>query len=1019
MWGRNVNKSKILANVLLTLLLASTLLLVYTLEIVHAQETIDIRPDGSIDPPTAAISTVDNVTYTLTDNIEGHIIVGPRLGDSGIRIIIDGAGHTLQGIDRSGIGIRSIQTCTIKDITIKSFGRAIYAQEPTEVIECTLIDNNVGFSNDCTDNVLFGNTITNNNVGIDFLVGRNTVQGNFINQNLVGISTNQNGGNSYFDNLISNNGDGIRSIASPHATISGNIIENNENGIILAAHEEYENTNHQIVGNTIKDNGCGLDLYGAGNSIFHTNFIDNTNHVDISLSANSWNASYPSGGNYWSDYPGVDEYNGSNQDQLGTDGIGDTPYLINEQNQDNYPLMNPLLPLPTHPSSIISPISSFFYSPSNPFAKETITFNASNSYDVDDEIISYTWNFGDGTTSTQTDPITVHSYTTTSGAVGVTLTVTDNDGLTTAVTNYINIAKIDASMSISTISPSAYLGYDVNIFGTLLDMYGNPLKDETVVLYYSFSGITDWVPITSHLTDDLGYYEVMWIPPATGSFIIKAEWAGNTTYSQTTNTTTLSSLLHEDQYVFSVESNSTLSELQFDTKNFKLSFTATGPDGTSGYVKVTIAKDLVSNPANIKVFLDGREPDFSITSVDDSWLLTFEYLHSSHEIEIDLSSPLVTKFYLTINISGSGSTNPTVGVHTYDEGDTVSVTASAGSGWTFNRWLLDGTTVGSSSSYTIIIDDDRSLTAVFTQDSTPPTPVEYYDLTVSIEGQGTVNPSVGTHSYADGTAVPITATATSGWSLSHYLVDGENEGIPQIFAITMNEDHSLTAIFTQDSIPVEQYDLTVSIGGQGLVFPNVGTWSYDEDSEVSVTAEPYFGWKFDHWELDSSNAGSTVPYSVTMDRDHSLVAVFSWDPSSLVNNEIKVVVDGTTYVVQIASNSDINNFQFNPSPQNSISFSVEGESGTTGLCNVTIPSELMSGDFEVYLGDTLLTLGVDYTQTNYGSHYVLCINYNHSTHTIIITATNVIPEFPSWTILTLFLIGTLAVLELRKKLKKQ
>lgn len=42
--------------------------------------------------------------------------------------------------------------------------------------------------------------------------------------------------------------------------------------------------------------------------------------------------------NYWSDYPGVDEFSGPNQDEAGSDGIGDTSYGIDENNMDNYPL---------------------------------------------------------------------------------------------------------------------------------------------------------------------------------------------------------------------------------------------------------------------------------------------------------------------------------------------------------------------------------------------------------------------------------------------------------------------------------------------------------------------------------------------------------------------------------------------------------------------------------------------------------------------------------------------------------
>jgi hypothetical protein len=53
-----------------------------------------------------------------------------------------------------------------------------------------------------------------------------------------------------------------------------------------------------------------------------------------------WDDGYPSGGNYWSDYTGVDLYSGVNQDEPGSDRIGDTPYVF-DYHQDNYPLMEP------------------------------------------------------------------------------------------------------------------------------------------------------------------------------------------------------------------------------------------------------------------------------------------------------------------------------------------------------------------------------------------------------------------------------------------------------------------------------------------------------------------------------------------------------------------------------------------------------------------------------------------------------------------------------------------------------
>jgi len=69
--------------------------------------------------------------------------------------------------------------------------------------------------------------------------------------------------------------------------------------------------------------------------------VDNTEQVLASKldSTNVWDDDYPSGGSYWSDYNGVDVKNGPNQDQPSSDGIGDTPYVIDANNQDRYPLM--------------------------------------------------------------------------------------------------------------------------------------------------------------------------------------------------------------------------------------------------------------------------------------------------------------------------------------------------------------------------------------------------------------------------------------------------------------------------------------------------------------------------------------------------------------------------------------------------------------------------------------------------------------------------------------------------------
>lgn len=103
------------------------------------------------------------------------------------------------------------------------------------------------------------------------------------------------------------------------------------------------------------------------------------------------------------------------------------------------------------------------------------------------------------------------------------------------------------------------------------------------------------------------------------------------------------------QSFFFVESNSTVSELFFNSTSSELSFTVTGPSRTAAYVKVTIAKSLVSNVQNIKAYFDGDELDVAITSDEDAWLLNFNYLHSTHHVRISLATNAATTTFLGID----------------------------------------------------------------------------------------------------------------------------------------------------------------------------------------------------------------------------------------------------------------------------------------------------------------------------------------------------------------------------------
>ncbi len=266
---------------MLTLLFIGILSLTFDIQPVKAQyQIIYIKADGRVEG-TTDISNIDNVTYTFTDNINGEIIV--ERDD----IVVDGAGYTLQGTG-SEIGIYLLlrNNVTIKNMEIKNFWAGIQ----------------LSFS---SNNTISGNTI------------KDLIQTGYIH----GIYLGETSGN----NIISGNYidgfwySGIYSEGSSNNIISGNNMKNNMNGIFLDG--------------------------GSNNTIYHNNFIECVGPCFFwHASMHTFDAGYPLGGNYYCDYyghgyKGVDLFSGLFQNETGSDGIGDTPYVMDFGNEDNYPLM--------------------------------------------------------------------------------------------------------------------------------------------------------------------------------------------------------------------------------------------------------------------------------------------------------------------------------------------------------------------------------------------------------------------------------------------------------------------------------------------------------------------------------------------------------------------------------------------------------------------------------------------------------------------------------------------------------
>ena len=182
-------------------------------------------------------------------------------------------------------------------------------------------------------------------------------------------------------------------------------------------------------------------------------------------------------------------------------------------------------------------------------------------------------------------------------------------------------------------------GFNVRIQGAL-SYNDTGLSTSGVAFSYSANGGSTWHDLAYFITGDYGNFSGVWMPSASGYYIIKGTWAGDSVYASTTTTVNFAvePLANQNQNVFSVTSNSTVTSLAFDSTQNQLSFSVSGPSGTTGYVQICTPKSLVSDISKLQVSLDGQSLQYNLVSQNDVWIVTIQYHHSSHSVVMALRS---------------------------------------------------------------------------------------------------------------------------------------------------------------------------------------------------------------------------------------------------------------------------------------------------------------------------------------------------------------------------------------------
>ena len=124
--------------------------------------------------------------------------------------------------------------------------------------------------------------------------------------------------------------------------------------------------------------------------------------------------------------------------------------------------------------------------------------------------------------------------------------------------------------------------------------------------------------------------------------------------------------------------------------------------------------------------------------------------------------------------------------------------------------------------------------------------------------------------------------------------------------------------------------------------------------------------------------------------------------------DYSITAENQEFNVSIATNSGISDVQLNQE-EKKISFFAEGNTGTTGVTEITIPKSLLSGDMTVLIDQNIAVEDDVLLKSDTAAATTLEINYKHSIHRVEVAGTNVVPEFPFTILILAAAIGTIAV----------
>lgn len=441
----------------------------------------------------AAASDFDSHTITADNLVSGRPILYERncvgLGLSGLdlgELLVTNCRHvrfTNLSVSLGDVGIELAYATDVSvgpNVTLSGAATGLQAIETTglrivesEILECPqgiLLDSSaeVNVTNTkISAPALFTQPLDGIAVHSSDLVN---LSGNVIRHARNAVETEYAGNVSLVGNLLSLDLAGLNAYRTQDVLVVGNLFVDDGSGVRFLNVTNATLSRNEVLGSFTD----GANVTGSsGVRAFHNTFSGNANNaVDANPAGDAWDGGYPTGGNYWSNYVGLDRYSGPGQNISGPDGIGDTPYLFNVNAVDRYPLMTPAV------ATDVPPEALFSVSPTSGNPLTLFSASANLSWDYEDPLgllqVRWSWDAGAPWGPWTTAKYATHTYAV-PGDHTIRLEVQDTGGLTDNWTATVTVGpKPDTTppVIVSAPPPSVNVGVPLPVVANVTDAGG-------------------------------------------------------------------------------------------------------------------------------------------------------------------------------------------------------------------------------------------------------------------------------------------------------------------------------------------------------------------------------------------------------------------------------------------------------------------------------------------------------------------------------------------------------------------